>query len=215
MNKNQMPKIVLIIVLAALAFWTLYPPSKTLRRGIDLDGGTSLIYEIDTQGLEPHEKKDLAQNMITVLRRRIDPANIQNLIWRPQGNTRFEIQMPLADAETRAKRQNFEKALKKLLAKNINPARIMRSLKKPVQQRTEDFNDFAQGDPNKLTILKTLATTYEERKQLQNKRDKLTDKLKTPENLISLAGLDLDQIKLRLGGWIKLDKQQLKEARLY
>jgi len=48
MNKNLTPKIVFIIVLVALAFWTLYPPNKTLIPGIDLAGGTSLIYEIDT-----------------------------------------------------------------------------------------------------------------------------------------------------------------------
>jgi preprotein translocase subunit SecD len=58
MNKNQTPKIIFIIVLIALAFWTLYPPNKTLMPGIDLAGGTSLIYEIDTHGLEETEKRD-------------------------------------------------------------------------------------------------------------------------------------------------------------
>jgi len=109
MSKNLTPKIVLILVLVVLAAWTLYPPNKTLKPGIDLAGGTSLIYEIDTHGLKEADKKDLSQKLITVLRRRIDPANIQNLIWRPQGSTRFEIQMPLASAEARQKRQNYEK----------------------------------------------------------------------------------------------------------
>ncbi len=99
MGKNLVPKIILIIVLILAAIWVLYPPGKTLKPGIDLAGGTSLIYEIDTHGMAEHEKTDLAQNMITVLRRRIDPAGIQNLVWRPQGNTRFEIQMPLASAK--------------------------------------------------------------------------------------------------------------------
>ncbi len=81
MSKNLTPKIVLIIVLVTVAVWTLYPPNKTLKPGIDLAGGTSLIYQIDTHGLKEAEKKDLSQKLITVLRRRIDPANIQNLIW--------------------------------------------------------------------------------------------------------------------------------------
>ena len=212
MDKNVAPKAVLIIVLVVVAMWTLYPPSKTLKPGIDLAGGTSLIYEIDAQGLEEHEKRDLAQRMIIVLRRRIDPANIQNLIWRPLGNTRFEIQMPLASAEARVKRQDYEKALKELLGENIYRSRVMRSLQGPVEQRTEDFNDFTQGDPNRLTILDTLATVYDERKALQGERDKLYSKLKTPEGIISITGLDLDEIKLRLGDWIKLDEQELTEA---
>jgi SecD/SecF fusion protein len=142
MGKNLMPKAILIIVLVLLAAWTLYPPDKTLKPGIDLAGGTSLIYEIDTQDLADAEQKDLAQRMITVLRRRIDPANIQNLIWRPQGNTRFEIQMPLASAEARIKRQNFEIAKEQLLAENVNRAGIIRSLKGPKEQRTKALTIF-------------------------------------------------------------------------
>ena len=80
MNKNLTSKIILIIVLVAVGAWTLYPPGDKLKPGIDLAGGTSLIYEIDTHGLTVSEKKNVAADMITVLRRRIDPANIQNLI---------------------------------------------------------------------------------------------------------------------------------------
>ncbi len=212
MNKNLMPKIVLIIVLVALAAWTLYPPSKTLQPGIDVGGGVSLIYEIDTQDLEKADTRDLAQRMITVLRRRIDPANIQNLIWRPHGNTRFEIQMPLSSKEARTKRQNYEQSLNKLLAKNINPAKIMRSLKKQPEERSKDFNDFAQNNPDKLTILETLTSSYDELIEKQNERDKLEAELAIPGNLINLANLDLDEIKFHLGNWIKLDDEKLTET---
>ena len=181
MSKNLTPKIILIVVLVVVAAWTLYPPSKTLKPGIDLAGGTSLIYEIDTHGLKEAEKKDLAQRMITVLRRRIDPANIQNLIWLPQGNTRFEIKMPLATAEARQKRQNYEQAERALLEKNVGAAKILRSLEKPAQERTELFQEFAQDDPNRLAILETLAAVNDERKDLKDKRDELYSKLETTE----------------------------------
>jgi len=212
MGKNLLPKIVVIIVLVALAAWTLYPPNKTLQPGIDVGGGVSLIYEIDTQDLEKADTKDLAQRMITVLRRRIDPANIQNLVWRPQGNTRFEIQMPLSSAEARAKRQKYEQAVSELLAKNINPAKIMRSLKKVPEERIEDFNDFAQGDPNRVKILSELGTCYDELTEKQNERDKLESQQKVTESSIKLAEIDLEEIKLRLGDWIKLDEEQLTKT---
>ncbi|NQT00598.1 MAG: protein translocase subunit SecD [Planctomycetes bacterium] len=212
MNKNLTPKIVLIIVLVALAAWTLYPPNKTLMPGIDLAGGTSLIYEIDTHGLQETEKKGLAQRMITVLRRRIDPANIQNLLWRPQGNSRFEIQMPLASAEARAKRLNFEKAQEELLAKNVSRSKIMRSLDLPAEERPELFKNFAQADPNRVTILESLAKVYDERKGLQSKRDELDINLENSEGKISSAGLDLDQIKLKRSSWTKLNEQALQDA---
>jgi len=212
MGKNVMPKIILIIVLVLFAGWTLYPPDKTLKPGPDLGGGTSLIYQIDTQGLEEHEKKDLAQRMITVLRRRIDPANIQNLIWRPQGSTRFEIQMPLASAEARTKRQNLDQAKSNLLAENISPAEIMRSLDKPAKERGADFNDFTQRDPNRITILETLAEVYDERKGLQTKRDDLNAAIENTENTIASVGIDPNEVKLQVGQWIKLDANGLADS---
>jgi SecD/SecF fusion protein len=212
MNKNLTPKIVFIIVLVALAVWTLYPPNKTLMPGIDLAGGTSLIYEIDSYGLEGTEKRDLAQRMITVLRRRIDPANIQNLIWRPQGNSRFEIQMPLASAEARTKRLKFEQTQNNLLSKNVSRSKIMRSLNLPTEERPELFQDFAQGDPNRITILDSLAKVYDERKELQSKRDELDVNKANSEEKISSAGLDLDNIKLQRSSWAKLNDQALQDT---
>ena len=46
MNKQLTPKVVLIIVLIVLAFITVYPPDQKLKRGIDLDGGVSMIFQI-------------------------------------------------------------------------------------------------------------------------------------------------------------------------
>ena len=212
MSRNLMLKIVLIVVLVVVAAWTLFPPNKTLMPGIDLAGGTSLIYEIDTHGLEEAEKRDLAQRMITVLRERIDPANIQNLIWRPQGSTRFEIQMPLSSAEAREKRDNYDKAEEALLSKNVRPATVIRSLQKPSEERAEDFNHFAQGDPNRLTILQTLAKAYDERNGLKNQEVELDNKLEASEDKISSAGLDLDQVKLNTGDWAKLNEQKLQDS---
>jgi len=212
MNKNLTPKIVLIIVLIVLAAWTLYPPNKTLIPGIDLAGGTSLIYEIDTYGLEDAEKRDLSQRMITVLRRRIDPANIQNLIWRPLGNTRFEIQMPLASKEAREKRTEFENTKAELLAKNVSRARIMRSLDSPTEERPEIFNELAQSDPNRITILENLAKAYDERKQLQSKRDELDSNLQNTENSITTAGLNIEQIRSNRITWSKLERALVRNS---
>jgi len=212
MSKNLMPKIILIFILVIVAAWTLYPPNKTLKPGIDLAGGTSLIYEIDTHGLKEADKKDLSQKLITVLRRRIDPANIQNLLWRPQGSTRFEIQMPLASIEARQKRQNYEKAETDLLDKNVSAAKIMRSLKKPAEERAKLFKEFTQEDPNRLAILNTLATANDERQELKDKRDALYSDLEATEAKMSSAGLDLDKINENISKWAGLNDQEISEA---
>jgi len=212
MDKSLTWKIALIIVLVLVTAWTLYPPGKTLKPGIDLAGGTSLIYQIDDTGLDEYKKRDLAQQMITVLRRRVDPANIRNLLWRPHGNTRFEIQMPLASAEAREKRESFEQALHELLDANVNTARIMRSLQKPPEQRSADFKAFSANSPKRMEILNVLAAAFDDRHRLQTERNQLAKKLQTPENLIQLAGLNLQQIKQNLSEWSSLDEQRLKKT---
>ena len=212
MEKNSTWKIVLIVVLTAVAIWTLYPPDERLKGGIDLVGGTSLIYEIDTQELEGAETRDLSGKMITVLRRRIDPANIQNLIWRPQGNTRFEIQMPLSSPKSREKRQYFDQKLTELLAQNVNPAMILRSLREEGEQRDKDFEKFAEGSLQKQQILSELAAAYEQRQGLRTQRDGLVNQLKMAESAIGMTGLNLDEIKSLRNDWVLLNDEELKKA---
>ena len=215
-KKNSLTQIkpgtILIVVLVALAIWTLYPPQETLKPGLDLAGGTSLIYEIDTFGLTEEEKEDLSQRMITVLRRRIDPINIQNLIWRPQGNDRFEIQMPLTSAEARQKREAYEEAERELLNKNLSRSKVVRLLKKPADERTTLFNELTQSDPNRLTILENLATNYDKRIELQNSRDVLIEKLDTAGENVSSAGIDLDSVESLVIEWSKLGEQELQKS---
>ena len=212
MDKNLSWKIILIVALVILAAWTLYPPNKTLKPGIDLGGGTSLIYEIDAKGLSSEEKRGLSERVITVLRRRIDPANIQNLVWRPQGHTRFEIQMPLASAEARDKRTQYETALSNLLAENVTQAAIIRAVAKPAEQRAKDFQRFARDSNERARILDDFAKIYDERNTLQQQRDDYKAQLATPENLIKLAGLNLDEIESKAAEWAKLEGDKRKQA---
>jgi SecD/SecF fusion protein len=211
MSRNLTPKIILILVLVAVAVLALSPPSKTLKPGIDLAGGTSLIYAIDTEGLGGAEEKGLSQRVITVLRRRIDPANIQNLVWRPLGNTRFEIQMPLASKETQQKKDAYQTALDRLLDKNINPAVVLRVLQLPAEQRTREIAEFAQGDPNRMETLSKLTTLHDERRQLQARRDTLNKELETLGQTLTAAQVNLERVQANRTQWIKLSDEALRK----
>ena len=213
MNKNLLSKLALIVALVILAIFTLNPPKfDKLKPGIDLAGGTSLMYEINTQGLESHEIRDLAQRMITVLRRRIDPANIQNLLWRPQGDTRFEIQMPLADAETLIKREAYEAALTAVREKNVSPSMILQSLKKAPDDRNADFAKYGQNDPNRITILENLATVYDEQKALQTQRDQYQTELDAAETAMEAANINIDLVRTKRVEWSRLPVADVNEA---
>jgi SecD/SecF fusion protein len=212
MNRNLLWKLVLIVVLAVVAFLEFYPPSKKLNPGLDLAGGTSFIYELDMQGLSANEQRNLAQRTIDVLRKRIDPTNTKNLIWRPQGNNRIEIQVPLASAEARDKRAAYEAALTALQSQNVNLSIIMRSLSKPAAQRDAEFTKFAGSSKEQLAILTALSTAHDERKALQEQRDTLAAEKAAVTAKLTAAQIASDSVEQQAAKWLKLPATEQQKA---
>ncbi len=212
MNRNLFWKIALVILLVVLAVWELYPPQETLKQGLDLAGGTSIIYDIDTRGLDAEAKKGLAEKTIKVLRRRIDPSNIMNLEWVAHGNSRIEIKMPLASPDIIQKRQRYNETLEQLQDQNVNLAIVRRSLELDQQERMEQFEQFAQGDPNRLEILTELADVYQARKQLQQQRDDLAQKLDQLESQLKEQNVSIEDLRSSLSQWIDQDPNELEKS---
>ena len=84
MHRKLWTKIIFIICICALAFYYMGGiTGENLKGGIDLVGGTSLLYEIDTSELT--DTYGAAEEVVKVLRKRVDPDNVRNLIWRVVG----------------------------------------------------------------------------------------------------------------------------------
>ncbi len=116
MRRNFLLGLVICLVPVAVAalyvgrgFYREAHGETGFRRGIDLAGGTILVYEVDltktearklgedraaaqqnASGLSSEEIKRLAES----LKRRIDPADLRNVVVRPVGTTRVEIILP-------------------------------------------------------------------------------------------------------------------------
>jgi SecD/SecF fusion protein len=94
--------LLLVLLLSVLLF---YPPAQRLKPGIDLAGGTTLTYEVQVQ---PGRDVEAAiEDTIAVLRQRVDPQGVMNLVWRPVAGTRLEVQMPAAGPEVRRLREAY------------------------------------------------------------------------------------------------------------
>jgi SecD/SecF fusion protein len=211
MDKNLIWKSVLIVVVAALMALKLYPPQKTLKLGKDLAGGTSLIYEIDVTGLEPKERKDLAQNMIPILLKRIDPTHVANIGMRPQGNTRIEIQLPVASKDTQNKRNAYEDALLALDKENINLLKVRQLLGLEAEKRTVEFDTIAGDSQERGDILTALADVYDQRKQAQNQRDVLAGEMGTVKASLEKLTVKFDTLQYNFASWAKEDADEQKE----
>jgi SecD/SecF fusion protein len=185
MNKSNLwLKLGGVVLLCLLCVYYLYPIHRSLKLGIDLNGGYSLLYEIDDTGLRDFEKANLANQVIDVLKKRVDPDNVRNLVWRPIGTNRIEIQMPLSSPEILERRAKFDATRKQLEQTNLTVANLYAALAKTGQQRQDALAALAKYDPQRETLIKPMVQAYDARMQAQEAKD---------DEAIRKAQADLDR----------------------
>ncbi len=89
-------KIGLIIGATLIGLACMWPPSKKLKLGIDLSGGTILVYEVERENLPANFNMD---ELITALKKRADPEGVKEIPIRKIGGNRIEIILPQASNE--------------------------------------------------------------------------------------------------------------------
>ncbi len=89
-------KIALIIGSTLLGLYSMYPPKKQLKLGIDLSGGTILVYEVDRKNVPSGFNMD---DLISALKKRADPEGVKEIPIRNVGPDRIEIILPQATPE--------------------------------------------------------------------------------------------------------------------
>ena len=158
MDKKLIWKFVIILVLALMSVTAIW--QHGLKPGIDLAGGTSLLYQIDTTDLSDRDKRELGQNMITILRKRIDPDGTANLVWRVHGSDRIEIQMPQASADTAEKRRLYSEKLEAIAAYNLDERQVRQAMLQ-TDNRAEAFKDLAKESTRRQIVLDELGEAYD------------------------------------------------------
>ena len=105
LEKNLGQRLILIAVIVLIGLVFL---QQGLRPGLDIAGGTSLIFELDTS--EAEFDPTLAERVKTHLQKRVDPSGVYDLSWRVHGNNRIEVQMPLPPQEAKERQLAYRKA---------------------------------------------------------------------------------------------------------
>ncbi|HMB95398.1 MAG TPA: protein translocase subunit SecD, partial [Tepidisphaeraceae bacterium] len=178
MPTNISGRVTLILAVLFLALWAIFPSGNLkhpdLKPGIDMVGGTSLLYEIKQTG---SVENDLAEKVMESLKKRVDPDGVRNLIWRPQGNSRLEIQMPLTakSAQATQLREEFSKAQKAIEETNVPPGEaiyIVQELKG--DDRAAKLKELEKGSDARAKILGAMSTTWDQIQQAKSKKDAAT-----------------------------------------
>ena len=88
--------------------------------------------------------KNLAEQMIEILKERIDPQGLANLEWRPVGSNRIEVRMPAARKDTREKQDVYDRAMRKLTESNVSRADRRKYLYASAEQRGQMLGKIAE-----------------------------------------------------------------------
>lgn len=168
-SKHLFERFMVIAVVFLLGLWGIYPSfwkfdfKNNIKPGIDISGGTSLVYEI-----KPPDggtvSKELVEALITAMKKRVDPNGVKNLVWRSLGENQIEIQMPLtANADDVAKvRKKFSDSAEKLESFNVNLAEVRVAARLSGAERETKMASFAKGSPARQELLKKYIVAQDE-----------------------------------------------------
>ena len=151
-----------------------------LKPGIDMVGGTSLVYQIKTAPGAPY-KANLAEEVAKALKKRVDPNGVKNLVWRPEGADRLEIQMPSSGqgnaAEARASQDKLLAAEQALQLTNVNMAEVTDAVEQKNGHLRAEFPTLAQGSKTRLDLMNQMAGVYDQIQAILKKPDAQRDRL--------------------------------------
>ena len=84
-------------VLLAITASAVVLANKGPGYGVDLSGGTILVYELNPEKLKSLEQRVVSEDLIEPLTRRINPSGTQEIVLRPYGEKQIEIIVPEVD----------------------------------------------------------------------------------------------------------------------
>ncbi|MFH1676999.1 MAG: protein translocase subunit SecD [bacterium] len=109
--------LVAIIIIAAIVipFWKIQHDEPAVKQGIDLVGGVDLLLEATPPEGESEITPDMMAGAIDIVRNRIDPEGVKELILQKMGDNRIVLQLPGEDDPEKVKRMIGETATLRFL----------------------------------------------------------------------------------------------------
>jgi preprotein translocase subunit SecD len=98
-RRNRTPFIIIIIIFA-LAILTVVPLDKGVlghkgvRLGLDLQGGTHLVYQADFSSIEPGTEAEALDGAIAVIEKRVNVLGVTEPVIQKLGDDRIVVELP-------------------------------------------------------------------------------------------------------------------------
>lgn len=163
------PILILVVLVGCGALLLLKdgdPKTIDLKPGIDLAGGTTLVYDV----LVPKGKdaEQVINDTIAIQKDRVDPTGVKNLIWRPEIGDRVSITMAQASPIVKATQEAYDDQLEKLLDNTLDGADLDSAvLIADAQDRQQEFETLADGNAELVEKMNQLSELAAQRDALR------------------------------------------------
>jgi SecD/SecF fusion protein len=169
MKQNIRFRIVIVALAIVLSLWALIPTfrtlgmslaekqtfaqehpevaSKAIKLGLDLQGGTHLVLEVDKSGLEPDVAKDATDRALEVLRNRIDQFGVSEPEIRKQGDSRILVQLAGVAPEQAKSLLSSTAQLEFKMVRDPADVKVVLERIDAAVNRSSKFADTARKDP--------------------------------------------------------------------
>src|SRR5262245_35343275 len=101
MLENVGRKVALIVILLLVSLGLMYFPEQPFRLGLDLEGGTRLVYSFDFDAarqrgeLGPNENAaEILSTTQNILMNRVNPTGTTDVVIRTEGLNRIVLEIP-------------------------------------------------------------------------------------------------------------------------
>lgn len=120
MNRNQKLKLGSVFIVLIASIWLLWPSftlfsmsdedveilkvedparynellDKSIRLGLDLQGGTYLVLEVDLEGIDSDDHQSTVDQALQVIRNRVDQYGVAEPSIQQEGDNRLVVQLP-------------------------------------------------------------------------------------------------------------------------
>ena len=163
MNTPLWKPILIVLVIVGCGALVL---TKGLKPGIDLAGGTTLVYDVLVP--EGRDSEEVINDTIAIQRERVDASGVKNLIWRAEAGDRLSVTMAQAGPIVQEKREAFEAARARLLANTLDANAVDAAVSMDdAEVRRAEFARLADGDEAVAAQLQQLADRVAERDRLR------------------------------------------------
>ena len=141
----------------------------------------------------------LAEDMIRILKERVDPLGLRMLEWRPVGANRFEVRMPAGNLKTQKAKNAYRRAIQALESGNVEKSGL-----RNLERGRTTIKKLAGSDKKLAGLLGDLLSTYKKRTEADdsNKQQRISDH-EVAEAAVLNYNIETQALRSILSGYVR------------